>query len=54
MSVAESTSPDGPGSAFGGRVRLRRFAALRQTNYATTAPTFTLPGLSMSFQSKGC
>jgi Family of unknown function (DUF6230) len=27
---------------------------LRQTNYATTAGTFTLPGLSMSFSSTGC
>jgi Family of unknown function (DUF6230) len=27
---------------------------LKQTNYATTAATFTLPGLSMSFSSTGC
>lgn len=27
---------------------------LRQTNYATTAGTFTLPGLSMSFSTTGC
>jgi hypothetical protein len=27
---------------------------LRQTNYATTAGTFTLPDLSMSFSSTGC
>jgi hypothetical protein len=27
---------------------------LKQTNYATTAATFTLPGLSMSFTSTGC
>lgn len=27
---------------------------LRQTNYATTAGTFTLPGLSMAFSSTGC
>jgi hypothetical protein len=27
---------------------------LRQTNYATTAATFSLPGLSMSFTSTGC
>lgn len=27
---------------------------VRQDSYATTASTFSLPGLSMSFQSKGC
>jgi hypothetical protein len=27
---------------------------LRQTNYATTAATFTLPGLHLSFSSDGC
>jgi Family of unknown function (DUF6230) len=27
---------------------------LRQTNYATTAATFTLPGLSLGFSSTGC
>ena len=27
---------------------------VRQDNYASTASTFSLPHLSMSFQSKGC
>ena len=27
---------------------------LRQTNYATTAATFTLPGLNLGFSSTGC
>jgi hypothetical protein len=27
---------------------------VRQDNYASTASTFSLPGLSMTFQSKGC
>ena len=27
---------------------------VRQDSYATTASTFSLPNLSMSFQNKGC
>ena len=29
-------------------------ANLRQTNYATTAGVFKLPGLKLSFSDKGC
>lgn len=44
----------GPLGDFGQQADSVTIDNLRQTNYATTASTFTLPGLSMSFQSKGC
>jgi hypothetical protein len=39
---------------FGQQAKTVVINHLRQENYATTAASFTLPGLSMSFQSDGC
>lgn len=44
----------GPIGDFGQQADTVTINNLKQTNYATTASTFTLPGLSMSFKSKGC
>ena len=44
----------GPLGDFGQQAASVTINNLRQTNYATTASTFTLPGLSMSFKNKGC
>ncbi len=54
-----STLNDVPGIAgplgdFGQQSKVVDIDHLRQENYATTAGAFTLPGLSMSFQSNGC
>lgn len=39
---------------FGQQAKTVDIYNLRQDNYATTAGSFSLPGLSMSFQSNGC
>jgi hypothetical protein len=54
-----STLNDVPGIAgplgdFGQQAKVVDIAGLRQDNYATTAGSFNLPGLNMSFQSNGC
>ncbi|WP_155058790.1 DUF6230 family protein [Streptomyces blattellae] len=44
----------GPIGVFSQQARTVRIANLRQTNYATTAGVFTLPGLKLRFSSSGC
>jgi hypothetical protein len=44
----------GPLGDFGQQADTVVINNLRQDNYATTAASFTLPGLSMSFSSNGC
>lgn len=44
----------GPLGDFGQQAKSVTIDNLRQDNYATTASTFTLPGLSMGFSSDGC
>src|SRR5579875_712055 len=44
----------GPLGDFGQQSDTVTISNLRQENYATTAASFTLPGLSMSFQNNGC
>ena len=44
----------GPLGTFGQQADSIVIKNLRQENWATTASTFTLPGLSMSFSSDGC
>jgi hypothetical protein len=44
----------GPSGVFGQQADTVTISNLRQVNYATTAAAFTLPGLHMSFNSKGC
>ncbi|MFE6176450.1 DUF6230 family protein [Streptomyces sp. NPDC056464] len=44
----------GPIGVFSQQADTVRIANLRQTNYATTAGVFKLPGLKLSFSSTGC
>jgi hypothetical protein len=44
----------GPAGDFGQQAKVVDIDHLNQDNYATTAGSFSLPGLSMSFQSNGC
>jgi Family of unknown function (DUF6230) len=44
----------GPLGDFGQQSDKVTISNLRQDNYATTASSFTLPGMTMSFQSSGC
>lgn len=44
----------GPLGVFSQQADTVHIANLRQTNYATTAGVFKLPGLKMSFSSSGC
>jgi hypothetical protein len=44
----------GPLGVFGQQADTVTINNLRQTNYATTAATFSLPGLHLSFSGKGC
>ncbi len=44
----------GPSGDFGQQADSVTIDNLRQTNYATTAATFKLPGLHLSFKSRGC
>jgi Family of unknown function (DUF6230) len=52
--LTEVQGVTGPLGDFGQQSDTVTINNLRQTNYATTASTFTLPGLSMSFKNKGC
>jgi hypothetical protein len=61
MSIGQdaSTLNEVPGATglagvFGQQADTVTINNLKQTNYATTAATFSLPGLSMSFSSTGC
>ncbi len=44
----------GPAGVFGQQADTVTINNLRQHNYATTAAAFKLPGLHLSFKSKGC
>jgi Family of unknown function (DUF6230) len=44
----------GPQGDFGQQANTVTINNLRQTNYATTAATFKLPGLHLSFKDEGC
>lgn len=44
----------GPEGVFGQQADTVEIDHLRQNNYATTAAAFKLPGLHLSFKSKGC
>ncbi|MFD3584214.1 DUF6230 family protein [Streptomyces sp. NPDC058683] len=44
----------GPEGVFSQQADTVHIDDLRQTNYATTAATFTLPGLKLSFSDTGC
>lgn len=44
----------GPAGVFGQQADSVTIDNLRQQNYATTAAAFKLPGLHLSFKSKGC
>jgi hypothetical protein len=52
--LSEVPGVTGPLGDFGQQSDHVTINNLRQDNYATTAASFTLPGLSMSFQSNGC
>jgi hypothetical protein len=44
----------GPIGVFSQQADTVHIGDLRQTNYATTAAVFKLPGLKLSFSSKAC
>jgi len=52
--LSEVPGVTGPLGDFGQQADHVTINNLRQNNYATTAASFTLPGLSMSFSSNGC
>jgi hypothetical protein len=52
--VSEVPTIPGPKYTFAQQADSVDIDNVRQDSYATTASTFSLPGLSMSFQSKGC
>jgi Family of unknown function (DUF6230) len=52
--LSEVPGVSGPLGTFGQQADDITIKNLRQENWATTASTFTLPGLSMSFSSDGC
>lgn len=52
--LTEVPGVTGGAGIFGQQADTVTINNLKQTNYATTAATFTLPGLSMSFTSTGC
>jgi hypothetical protein len=52
--LTEDPGATGSPGVFGQQADTVTINNLKQTNYATTAATFTLPGLSMSFSSTGC
>jgi hypothetical protein len=52
--LTEVPGVTGPLGDFGQQADHVTITNLRQDNYATTAASFTLPGLSMSFSSNGC
>ena len=52
--LTEVPGVTGPLGTFGQQADTIVIKNLRQENWATTASTFTLPGLSMSFSNDGC
>jgi hypothetical protein len=52
--LSEVPGVTGPLGTFGQQADTIDIKNLRQENWATTASTFTLPGLSMSFSNDGC
>jgi hypothetical protein len=52
--LSEVPGVTGPLGTFGQQADTIVIKNLRQENWATTASTFTLPGLSMSFSNDGC
>ncbi len=52
--LTEVPNEAGPAGDFGQQADKVTINNLRQTNYATTAASFTLPGLSMSISATGC
>ncbi|MEV2196138.1 DUF6230 family protein [Streptomyces phaeochromogenes] len=53
-SMLDKSHSQGPKGVFSQQADTVRIANLRQTNYATTAAVFKLPGLKLSFSDKGC
>ena len=53
-STLDKANSKGPAGVFGQQAHTVTISNLRQNNYATTAATFKLPGLHMSFKSQGC
>jgi len=48
------TGSNGQAGGFGQRADIVKITGLSQTAYATSAGTFTLPNLSLSFTTKSC
>ena len=48
------TGSNGQAGGFGQRADIVKITGLSQTAYATSAGTFTLPHLSLSFTTKSC
>ncbi|MEV0934461.1 DUF6230 family protein [Streptomyces phaeochromogenes] len=53
-STLDKSHAQGPKGVFSQQADTVHIANLRQTNYATTAAVFKLPGLKLSFSDKGC
>ncbi|MEU3827436.1 DUF6230 family protein [Streptomyces sp. NPDC029080] len=53
-STLDKAGVKGPLGVFSQQADTVRIADLRQTNYATTAGVFKLPGLHLGFSDKGC
>lgn len=53
-STLSKAGVQGPAGVFSQQADTVTINNLRQTNYATTAATFTLPGLTLSFSDNGC
>ncbi|MFI1445295.1 DUF6230 family protein [Streptomyces fructofermentans] len=53
-STLDKAGVQGPKGVFSQQADTVRIAHLRQTNYATTAAVFKLPGLKLRFSDQGC
>ncbi|MCZ4509672.1 DUF6230 family protein [Streptomyces sp. ActVer] len=53
-STLDKSHAQGPKGVFSQQADTVHIGNLRQTNYATTAAVFKLPGLKLSFSDKGC
>ncbi|MFF3613273.1 DUF6230 family protein [Streptomyces sp. NPDC002580] len=53
-STLDKAGVQGPKGVFSQQADTVRIANLRQTNYATTAAVFKLPGLKLRFSEQGC
>ncbi|WP_329302158.1 DUF6230 family protein [Streptomyces sp. NBC_00659] len=53
-STLDKAGVQGPKGVFSQQADTVRIANLRQTNYATTAAVFKLPGLKLRFSDQGC